>query len=468
MKPKKQLSAIKRLLDEARKHIGYAEGKGNRTKFAAALDSEEVPPIPRQGSPWCGTFVDYVFKRSGNWPAMQNVSMFATQAGLKRAEKQGRVIRNLGDLTLVRPGDVMVKTYSQWAGHTGIVEEVDPFFGTITTIEGNTSLNNDRNGGSVMRRVRSATYWNAAVLPDWRFIPSAVTEGDGLKWLPAIDVAKYQGDIDWDQVKQAGVELAIIKVHNTREVDPKAGQNVLGAIQAKVSVAGYWYARSWLDRDPGTQALADIDMALELDPHPLFLMADIESGENCPLTPECIDWWNRYIAALPEYVWLYGGSNYLAKFDQELVSRHPVITARYPRQGPNPRPSEWDEHALALPHPQWPTEFEWAGWQFTSSGIVPGIYARTDLNIIRRSALGWPTDPPGDHMSSLKIIQEAGKPALYLASSDGIAYRWIKGQDDLAFVRFILLTGGHNADIQEVPAGQLHLFGALVGPAPIQ
>lgn len=69
---------------------------------------------------------------------------------------------------------------------------------------------------------------------------------------------------------------------------------------------------------------------------------------------------------------------------------------------------------------------------------------------------------------TLKIVQETGKPALYLASTDGIAYRWITDQDDLAFVRFLIVSQGGNADTQVVPVGQLKLLGVLVGPEPVQ
>ncbi len=458
------MNAIERVLAEARSHIGYAEESGNRTKFARALDGEERPPIPRQGSAWCGTFTDYVFKRARAWAALHDVSFFSTQAGLNKARRTPG-LRVLGINEVPQPGDLAVKSYGPSTGHIGIVVSGPDVTERMVTIEGNTAVGNDRSGGRVMERDRPVHFWTAWVRPDWALLEEQ--QEAAAEWVPAIDVAKYQGEIDWPAVKAAGVELAIVKLHNSREVDPFARRNVERAANAGIKVAGYWYARSWLDRDPVQQALNDLAWADSFSPLE-FLMADIEAGENCPLGSECRDWWTKYIAALPTDVWLYGGAGYLGQLNQALVRSHPIITARYPRQGPNPSPDLWDEHALALPRPTWPADGLWDGWQFTSSGAVPGVPARCDLNIIRRSSLGW-TAPEGDPMSrTLKIVQEAGKPALYLASTDGIAYRWITDQDDLAFVRFLIVSQGGNADTQVVPVGQLKLLGVLVGPEPVQ
>lgn len=74
---------------------------------------------------------------------------------------------------------------------------------------------------------------------------------DGVKkTLFGIDVSKYQGDIDWEAVKAAGVEYAIIRVgfrgnrEGTLEVDPYFHQNMNNAIKAGVNVGVYFFSQA--------------------------------------------------------------------------------------------------------------------------------------------------------------------------------------------------------------------------------
>ena len=65
-----------------------------------------------------------------------------------------------------------------------------------------------------------------------------------------IDVSKYQGDIDWEQVKASGVEYAIIRLgyrgmnEGTLELDPYYIDNVKEAAQAGVKVGIYFFSQA--------------------------------------------------------------------------------------------------------------------------------------------------------------------------------------------------------------------------------
>jgi len=447
-------------LAEARKWIGTKESPpfSNRTPFGAELGLS--------ASAWCGTFQLYCARHSGNESALRGLSTFSTQAFLRRAKALGMEV----SAAEARPGDLLVMTHTPTTGHIGILES--RILNSFASIEGNIAYGNDRDGGEVMRRVRNASAWNGGIIrPAYAVQASAPAPviPPATEWVPAIDVAKYQGQIDHAAVKAAGIELAIVKLHNTKEVDPSALGNVSGFAAAGVPAAGYWYAHTYLDRDPAVQARNDAAWARQLSPFSPFYMADIESGENEPLTPTAIGWWNAYIAALPPQTWLYGGANYLGMLDQAIIARHPVISARYPRQGAAPAAAQWDEFALALPAPTWPVSFQWSGWQFTSSGAVPGVPAKCDLNIIRRSALSPALYPPGVSMNpsrSGKLVQEAGLPAVYLGHDEGIVYRWVTDTDDLTWCQFAIQANGGDPTIHQVDKGKLKLMGVLVGPPP--
>lgn len=68
--------------------------------------------------------------------------------------------------------------------------------------------------------------------------------------IPGIDVSKFQGKIDWDKVKAAGVEFAIIRVgfrgynEGTLELDPYFEANIKGAIKSGIHVGIYCFSQA--------------------------------------------------------------------------------------------------------------------------------------------------------------------------------------------------------------------------------
>ncbi|MCD8211719.1 MAG: glycoside hydrolase family 25 protein [Oscillospiraceae bacterium] len=75
-------------------------------------------------------------------------------------------------------------------------------------------------------------------------------EGKGYTSLTGIDVSKFQGDIDWQEVADAGVEFAMIRVGNrgygSGEIveDDLFEQNIQGALDAGIRVGVYFYSQA--------------------------------------------------------------------------------------------------------------------------------------------------------------------------------------------------------------------------------
>ena len=60
-----------------------------------------------------------------------------------------------------------------------------------------------------------------------------------------IDVSKYQGDIDWDKVKESGIDFAIIRAGYGMydfQIDPKFERNYSECKRLGVPVGTYWYS----------------------------------------------------------------------------------------------------------------------------------------------------------------------------------------------------------------------------------
>ena len=64
----------------------------------------------------------------------------------------------------------------------------------------------------------------------------------------AVDVSEFQGNIDWNRVKNDGREAVVIRAGYGRgNVDEKFYQNINGAIEAGLHVGVYWFSYAYTD-----------------------------------------------------------------------------------------------------------------------------------------------------------------------------------------------------------------------------
>lgn len=109
------------------------------------------------GFPWCMAFVNWCYRQAGldiKHPNEASVGFFEDWA-----RQKGYLV------SAPKRGDIACYRFDSdnWPDHVGIVEEVGP--GRITAVEGNTALDNDANGGMVMRRSRSILICKFARIP---------------------------------------------------------------------------------------------------------------------------------------------------------------------------------------------------------------------------------------------------------------------------------------------------------------
>lgn len=103
--------------------------------------------------PWCGAFVSWVFNQAGcKLPVIDYSRGFAgTNYAMNNLHKWGVKV----DQSNVLPGDVVFFDFDnnkRW-DHTGIyLAKISS--GMFQSIEGNTGIGNDSNGGMVMKRIR--------------------------------------------------------------------------------------------------------------------------------------------------------------------------------------------------------------------------------------------------------------------------------------------------------------------------
>lgn len=146
------------IIGEAKKEIGYKEMPPgtNKTKFGEWFGLNGVA--------WCGIFVSYIYFKAGC--QLPKIGYSKGYAGCATAvayfRKSGEVVK----WEDVCPGDIV---FFDWNGdgkfdHTGIVE-IKTGLNQFDSIEGNTAIGNDSNGGEVMLRHRTYTGREVFVRP---------------------------------------------------------------------------------------------------------------------------------------------------------------------------------------------------------------------------------------------------------------------------------------------------------------
>lgn len=135
-----------KIISIAQAEIGYKEypANTNKTKYGKWFGWDGVF--------WCAIFVSWAYDKAGY--SLGNIGFLKGYAGCDSAVS---LFKKRGEITLTpKEGDIV---FFDWNGdkrydHTGIfVKDIDGK--TFETIEGNTSISNQSNGGEVMRRVRN-------------------------------------------------------------------------------------------------------------------------------------------------------------------------------------------------------------------------------------------------------------------------------------------------------------------------
>lgn len=139
--------SLNSMLNEARKHLGYKEGRNNDTIFGRWYTKQ----VGRQYNwqPWCAMFISYCAAKSGNSNVIPRHAF--TPSGAQWFKNRGQWHK-----TKPQVGDIVYFNLSRRhkrISHVGIVEKVHRF-GYFTTIEGNTDIRGGRTGGQVMRKKR--------------------------------------------------------------------------------------------------------------------------------------------------------------------------------------------------------------------------------------------------------------------------------------------------------------------------
>ena len=150
------MATAKEILAVARVELGYKESPAgsNRTKYGAWFGLN--------GQPWCMMFIQWVFTQAGA-ESLLAARTASCGAFMRVAKAAGQWVTGV-----YQPGDIVIMDFpgnKAKTDHCGIV--VTALTDGVRTIEGNTGVGNDSNGGEVMERTRPLSVIIGAYRPHY-------------------------------------------------------------------------------------------------------------------------------------------------------------------------------------------------------------------------------------------------------------------------------------------------------------
>lgn len=193
-----------------------------------------------------------------------------------------------------------------------------------------------------------------------------------------IDISRWQGDIDWGRVRGSGVSFAFIKsTEGGDHLDPSFNRYWREAAAARIPRGAYHYY--YFCRSGAEQAAWFIrNVPRERGALPPVLDIEWTNSRSCPRRPP------------PSEV------KQQANIFLDIVGRHygqrPIVYTTVDFYHDNDlgdlRAEFWLRSVADHPRNIYPGE-RWAFWQYTGTGIVPGISGDVDLNAFAGSRADW-------------------------------------------------------------------------------
>lgn len=226
--------------------------------------------------------------------------------------------------------------------------------------------------------------WKWFGIPTWINYSSTISNAIPTTIIKAIDVSSYQGNINWNLVKSAGVDNTILKIiRKDLNPDTKFEQNWNNCKSANVNVLGvynYSYATTV------EKAITDAKKVLSiLNGRKCTVWLDVEDNCQKGLGQKLIDIINAYrdvIVSSGYNFGVYTGmsfyNSYLKSYKSKIKCNNWWVARYYTGHNemdisinPNEKYNPKDSTGLNI-----------YGWQYTSSGRINGVNGNVDINVV--------------------------------------------------------------------------------------
>lgn len=195
-----------------------------------------------------------------------------------------------------------------------------------------------------------------------------------------VDVSEHQLEVDWDSVADAGATFAFVRIGNrgatkgTLGVDEYFMRNVTGATAAGIPVSAYFFSQSINENEAREEANFALDQIHQAEAQGIAFnmiaydheVVDINGARANNLSPEQFAANARAFCEVIEEAgyapMIYGNQQDLLRLTVSERRQYPLWLAEYGIDEPT-------------------VDFNFAIWQYTSEGEVPGISVPADLNV---------------------------------------------------------------------------------------
>lgn len=351
------MPTVKDVLDLAESQVGITEypPESNNVLYNTAYYDREVWGA---AYPWCCTFVWWIFAQFKPCLVWKTASCSELGNWFKNNSKW---------YTQPKVGDVVFFKFSRndnWTNHVGIVKSING--NIIETIEGNTSVNSDSNGGAVMIRQRTSNIvgygrpeYSEIVLPtEYRY---------------GVDVSEYQNIIDFEKLKSAGISfMSMRSTKKNGSVDAMFERNYAGCIENGIDYSCYKYAYATTHEQARIEADGVINL---LKDRKMPIWYDLEDKSLPPFGNDAIE--GIALAFIGECreagfdVGIYCNKNWYDNYiNRYLKDKFIFWIARY------------GKNTGQLNEKYKPTGRNIIAWQYTSKGQIPGIDGFVDCDVL--------------------------------------------------------------------------------------
>ena len=194
-----------------------------------------------------------------------------------------------------------------------------------------------------------------------------------------IDVSEFQGDIDWEQVKQAEIDFAFIRIgyrtygDGIVTFDSAFQRNIEGALAAGIKVGAYFFSQATTTEEAVEEADAVIDALAPYDiTYPVVYDWELVYHDNArtddvsveALADCCVAFCERVKDSGYTPMVYQNTGTAMHKLDLPRVKDYDFWLAEY-----SSKPSYYYDFKI---------------WQYSNTGHIPGVEGDVDLNICFR------------------------------------------------------------------------------------
>lgn len=155
--------------------------------------------------------------------------------------------------------------------------------------------------------------------------------------LSGIDVSKWQGEIDWQGVKDSGIEFVMIKAGEGVKEEVKFRKNIQGAKSVGINCGVYWFANARNTEEALLEAKACLKTIADYDlEYPVAYDFEYRSIENSPaaenreLMTQIVRTFVLYIQSEGYYPIVYSNLDFLKhRFYGDLLGQFDLWYAHY-------------------------------------------------------------------------------------------------------------------------------------------